>query len=59
MSFQLPKKQGFVRLSETEETRILAPEPTQNTNQLGKSCEGCKKYYDYMPPEEKYCQKCE
>lgn len=59
MAFQPPKKSGFVRLSETEETRKFGESTMENNpNKLGKFCEGCDKYYDYMLPEEKYCMKC-
>lgn len=51
-----PRRQGIQRISENEEVR--SPAKTSSTIRLGKTCIGCRKYYNYLRPEEKLCTAC-
>lgn len=61
MGFQPPKKQGIQRVSETDNLRQLetnSPNFLDDTQQKGKFCKACNKYYGYLKTSDIICKNC-
>lgn len=57
MAFQPTKRQGFQRLSETENTRQLTTKADPKVK-IGNTCKGCNCYSNHMKSSDKYCSSC-
>ena len=51
-----PRRPGIQRISEEEGTRY--PSERMRDLKVGKTCLGCKKYYNYLKQVEKLCLGC-
>lgn len=61
MGFQPPKKQGIQRVSETDNCRQLQDSGSgflEHTEQKGKFCKACNKYFGYLKTSEILCKNC-
>lgn len=55
----IPKNPGIQRISESEDTRVTANNSHQSQHKTGKTCVGCRKYYNYLRATQKLCSSCE